>query len=398
LDERIEALETEVNGEFDMYNVVESGYIDNLGGYHNDSNWGVSPFYPVFEGMQIAYKVYAYSSVSSFTLYDSDYKLVSANPVSGTGLKTGVFTIPSGVSFVRVSSHAKSYSDGAYATVKLDVAAYKSMSNFARQAVSLLPIETRHLAKLALKPTDNIVLYGDSISSTDYPWYKEWMELYCDGITVNNNGASGYNAVSLASDTELNNRIFAYNPSLIIVLIGGNDQGATVGTFGAVNTQPVVAEPSISSAFSGTYFIQAISYIMQKIKAQYYDIITRAGASVPIDTSDPTETASIDALCRPYIAFATSLPRNYGALEVELNVRNKRNAIVECCNKYGVHCIDLTYLTGIDWTREPIKSGTTDKVNSYGIYTMDGLHPNKWGYERMVRAICGEINVVKVSV
>ena len=62
-------------------------------------------------------------------------------------------------------------------------------------------------------------------------------------------------------------RSYDYSPDVIICLIGANDTGSsgTVGTFG-MTSEPIVSEVSATTTYTGTYFIQAISYIMQHIK------------------------------------------------------------------------------------------------------------------------------------
>ena len=62
-------------------------------------------------------------------------------------------------------------------------------------------------------------------------------------------------------------------------------------------------------------------------------------------------------------------------------LRRKRLAILECCRKNGVLCLDLYQLCGFDMADEPMFTAPTDKVNDRGVYYMDGLHPNRRGID-----------------
>ena len=63
------------------------------------------------------------------------------------------------------------------------------------------------------------------------------------------------------------------------------------------------------------------------------------------------------------------------------NWERKRLAILECCEKNGVECLDLYQLCGFDMTKEPMFTEPTDKVHDRGNYYMDGLHPNARGID-----------------
>lgn len=258
----------------------------------------------------------------------------------------------------------------------------------------LLSIYHDRKVRLALPSTAKILLYGDSISSTDYTFYKDWMIYYSGLSDVYNGGFSGRTAAYIASDAALA-RIFNYDPDVIIFQTGGNDVGDVVGTFGAVPSETTVSETDISVDYNGTYFIQAVSHIIRKVKAHYYNIVTRAALTGTETASE--KIAKINAVKKPYIAFMTPTPqkRNGGDLtwSSEANWIRKRNAIVECCNKYNVHCIDIYSLWGVDMSLEPEWTSPTDQINQNGIYTMDGLHPSQAGYQRISELINGEINI-----
>lgn len=258
----------------------------------------------------------------------------------------------------------------------------------------LLSIYHQREVKLCLPSTAKVILYGDSISSTDYTWYKERMQYYTGLTDVNNNGLSGRTTAYLASNSALSN-ILNYQPDLIIIQVGGNDVGDVVGTFGAVPTETTVTETDITIDYNGTYWIQAVSHIIRKVKAYYYNIVTRAALTGSETAAE--KIAKINAVKKPHIAVLTPTPqkRSGGNLtwSNEQNWIRKRNAVVECCNKYNVQCIDIYSDWGVDMSLEPEWSSPTDQVNQNGIYTMDGLHPSQAGYERIVQLITGKINI-----
>ena len=237
-----------------------------------------------------------------------------------------------------------------------------------------LTIEHPKNVKLKLNGK-RILLYGDSMSSTSYPPYKEAMEKQT-GATVILAGYDGYTTSMLAEDKQLE-RIYENKPDVVICLLGGNDVGKykTVGSFGAATTEPTIEETNIENGFHGGYhyFIQAVSHLMRRIDYHY------------ISNSE----------AKPYVIFCTPLPQNragdYSDFSDHRNWLRKRNAVVECCNKYNVHCVDLYKLTAWDMSEEPLWTTPTDIVNNKGTFTMDGLHPNKKGYEQIVSIICKEI-------
>jgi len=239
-----------------------------------------------------------------------------------------------------------------------------------------------------------ILLYGDSISSTDYLWYKMFMEQFT-GAEVYNAGFSGYTTGMLAKDEQLQ-CIFDYNPDLIICLVGGNDTGkaGSVGTFGATS-EPKVYETDINTDYTGSYFIQAVSHIIGKIDSHYYNFRERAHLK-GTETEKEKEVA-LDSIKKPYLVFCTTLPQKrnnrFDSFSDPDNWQRKRDAIVESCYKYKIHCIDLYILCAWDFSLEPFWTSPTDMETNNGIYTMDGLHPNKYGYEYMCRVICGELGI-----
>jgi lysophospholipase L1-like esterase len=249
--------------------------------------------------------------------------------------------------------------------------------------------------KLPLTGASKIVLFATSIESQDYPWFAESMA-QLTGASVQAMGIPGFVASQAANS--LQDRVFDQNPNLIVLQLTANEPGevGSVGTFGAFPGEPIVAESDITVAYAGNKLIQAIDYTIRKIKAQYYDIRTRAGV-VQGDT-EAQKTAKMDAVLKPYLVVLTGFPqKRIDANNIFTNQANqlrKRNAVLECCAKNNVHCIDTFKLLEWDMSMEPYWPGTTDKLTNYGIYTMDGLHLNKYGYQQLSRIICGQIGII----
>lgn len=232
--------------------------------------------------------------------------------------------------------------------------------------------------KISLKGK-KILLYGDSISSSSYPWYKSTLE-ELTGAEVYAGGFPGYTTSRLAKDAQLQ-LIYDYKPDIILCLVGGNDAGVKgeVGTFGATDEIPV-NETDITQDYSGYAFIQAVSHIIRKIN-QHYDMHENTHQLVA-DSISPE---------KPFLVFCTTLPQKrsnrFNKFSQPDNWLRKRDAVVECCERYKVPCIDFYTLCDGDFSKEPYYTHPTDIHTNRGIYTMDGLHPNERGYKDMARIV-----------
>lgn len=209
-----------------------------------------------------------------------------------------------------------------------------------------------------------VLLAGDSRSSTDYTFYKEELEKK-SGCSVLVEGASGRNAAYNASDEYFTRMEKGHDFS--IWLVGGNDEGSagTIGTFSADSElakmgEPVVTETDITEDYRGETFIQAVDHMMRKYKALY-------------DGKGPR------------MIFCTDLPQQRDSKESEWskkeNWERKRLAILECCERNGIVCLDLYALCAFDMEGEPMYHEPTDTKSDNGIYYMDGLHPNRRGMD-----------------
>ena len=387
------------------------GYIDTSGQPTDlsDTNWLFSDYLLVTPGTEIVCALMGHTLVNSISFYDKNRFYLSGYNAAADTYPGAIFaqtvTAPAGAAFMRVAfgnpsvyTLNTSYGYGASATYNLDLTSSigtivdEAAAN--ASALDLLPYKSRR--KMALLATDKVILYGTSISSTDYPWYQEAMT-DLTGAVVYNGGFSGYNAAQLASDTCLQ-RIFDYGARLIVAMIGGNDTGevGTVGTFsGAVAGEPLVQETDTAIDYNGTYFIQAVSQIMRKVVDYYYNIRARAGLTGT--ETEAQKEAMIDAVLKPVFIFCTPLPQQRNDASDPFsqpdNWQRKRDAVVECCNKYKVHCVDLFKEVPFDMSLEPYWTSPTDKTTDNGIYYMDGLHPNKWGFQVVSEIVCAELGL-----
>lgn len=207
-----------------------------------------------------------------------------------------------------------------------------------------------------------IFLAGDSRSSTDYNFYKNILEKKT-GCTVLLGGVSGCTVAYNASNDYFS---WVNQPQdFSIWLVGGNDDGrkGTVGTFSAESElkkleEPVVEETDLNEDYNGNTFIQAVDHMMRKYKM----------------FSDGRR-----------MVFCTDLPQQRDSQNSEWskkeNWERKRLAILECCEKNGVECLDLYTLCNFDMSKEPMFHEPVDKINDRGVYYMDGLHPNPKGID-----------------
>jgi len=217
-----------------------------------------------------------------------------------------------------------------------------------------------------------VLLAGDSRSSTDYSFYRDLLQQKSGG-TVLNLGASGKTAAYNASDAYF--AVLRDNPhDFSIWLVGGNDDGraGSVGTFSESSAlfqqgEPLVEETDITADYGGKTFIQAVDHIMRKYKTLFYDFRTSESGRIP------------------RMIFCTDLPqqRENGGTEWSRteNWERKRLAILECCEKNGVACLDLYRLCAFDMRFEPFYTEPTDFAHNRGVYYMDGLHPNQYGMD-----------------
>tara|TARA_R110000764_G_scaffold195872_1_gene281103 strand:+ start:524 stop:2878 length:2355 start_codon:yes stop_codon:yes gene_type:complete len=237
---------------------------------------------------------------------------------------------------------------------------------------------------------NNIFFYGTSIFSNDYTWLREATRDITNANNIRTLGVSGADAATNASDTYVS-RLLQNDVDMIIAMTGGNDSGVSqsVGTFnGSVIGEPVVSETNININYNGTYFIQAISHMMRKMNV-FYNIRTRAqltGTETEAEKND-----KIAAIKQVRQLFLTGLPKKItnaaNANSLPENWNRKREAVIECGIKYGIDVYDSMNDFNVDMAAEPFYVGPTNKENNNGVYFMDGLHPNIFGYRKLIEGI-----------
>ena len=267
------------------------------------------------------------------------------------------------------STYIRKY-DNKYITLSYELESPGTIEKIVDEAIDDLKEEIKYKA---LQLEDKIILLaGDSRSSTDYTFYKSTLENKTGGTALIK-GASGQTAAYNASNTYF--AVVADNPhDFSVWLVGGNDSGAsgTIGTFLSDSPlaelgEAVVTETDITQDYDGTKFIQAIDHIMRKYISLYYDFKTLNNGH------------------KPKMIFCTDLPQKRdnasSAWSNPENWERKRLAIIECCEKNNVACLDLFKLCNFDMSFEPYWTSPTDKINDNGVYFMDGLHPNQYGID-----------------
>lgn len=378
-----------------------------------DVNWLRSGFIGIAAGKPVTCYMVGHTTVNCISFYDSNKVFLSGVAASSSALPGALLNqsviAPLGAMYFRISfGNPATYvvAAGVITSVALTknvIGIDQGVTDLKGDVLTLQQSQAwmqsatyASMRKLKLLSTDKVLLYGDSISSTDYPWYKSSMEALT-GAVVYNGGFSGHSAASLAANAQMQ-LIYDYGARLVIAMIGGNDTGAagTVGTFnGSISGEVTVAESSIAGDYVGTYFIQSVSHIIRKFQVQYSNIRTRAALTG--SETEAEKTAKIDAVLKPVLVFATTLPqkRNNSGDEFSqaANWKRKRDAVVECCAKYKVDCIDLYTKIPWDMAAEPYWVSPTVKTVNNGVYMMDGLHPNKYGYQIISEIVCAEIGL-----
>lgn len=385
--------------------VWSTGYIRfSDGGVTVDSNWQYTQKFDVEADIPISYAFLAHISVAHIACYSSSGAYLGGiNGNSGAATdKTGTYTTPAGTAYIQLTrANPASGLPGAStyqtsAKVNVDLVGERLAVPASQAATN--NVTCRKIRRYnGLTSSSKIILYGDSRFSTDYTFAKDAFE-QLTGAQCYNGGFSGQTVAQTALDDRLS-RIWVYAPTgPIIFLPGGNDIGSagTVGTFdGSVAGENVVAETDITANYTGSTFIQAVDHTVRKIQDYYYDIRTRAALTG--SETEAEKTAKIDALVKPYIILCTDLPQqrsSSSAWALSENLERKRAAIAEVGRKNNVHTVDTMADAGWDMALEPSWTSPTDKTTNNGIYTMDGLHPNKWGHRRLAEIICGDTGLI----
>lgn len=380
---------------------ISGSYFATDGTIKNDANWRRSTPVRAAPGDTFAMTLYGHPSVAALEYLDAAKARIGFYAPGGSSgaMFTTVQVAPAGTAFVRFSfGDPAKLSAATSASIKTEVSvASLYAASQGTPAVTATPLLAPFRAPRRLPFVAGMknLLYGDSRSSTDYTWYKTQMEALT-GASWYNGGFSGHTVAQNASEADLQ-RVWDYGAQgAIVSLPGGNDGGVqgTVGTFnGTVADEPVMVPSDYSAAYAGTTFIQAVDYQIGRIK-RFYDNI-RARAALTGSESEADKNAAIRALNKPMLVLLTDLPqqRTNAAHSWSLpeSWRRKRDAIVEVGHRHKVHTIDTMYELSLDMSIEPFFVGPTDKNTNNGVYTMDGLHLNEFGYERLTRRIAADL-------
>lgn len=361
---------------------TETGYIRTDGAVVADENWVYTDYIAVNPGETIELSMHGHVAVNSVSYYNANKSLISGlvadiEYIIGATEKFryGVETIPDGVAYLRLCYriNANTVSCCKYSVNPFDS---RDAENIRKntEAIQTLTKQVSAIGQQTEKflAGKTVFLAGDSRSSTDYDFYGETMEEK-SGATVIVGGASGWKTSAIASNSYFS-RLTNNAHDFSLWLVGGNDTGekGTVGTFAAnsengLDGESVVSETDITKDYNGTTFVQAVDHIMRKYKALFYD------------------WKKLNNGHKPKMIFCTDIPQKRSGGEntwsLSANWERKRNAIIECCKKNNVSCLDLYGLCNFDMDFEPEWTSPTDMVNNNGLYFMDGLHPNKYGID-----------------
>lgn len=187
-------------------------------------------------------------------------------------------------------------------------------------------------------------------------------------------------------------------------MVGGNDNGVSksVGTFGTygglLENEPQKSIPDIGIDYIGSTYIEASAYIANYLTYNISGFRHNEylkGYATNVGNILANETA-LDNVKKPLVLMCTPLPqqRNNSSDTWSLPTNNKRkaDAIRELCQLCNIPMIDLATMSGLSRVNEPFWGAPTDMLHNKGTLTMDGLHPNKYGYERIARIIAMFIN------
>lgn len=241
-----------------------------------------------------------------------------------------------------------------------------------------------------------IMLYGDSIFSTDYSWLKESLQTITGADDVYNGGISGASASQLAQASSLA-RALDYAPDICIVMVGGNDSGTsgTMGTFGlshALSGEQLKDLPNISQSYGGSSFIESVAYIANYLSYHIGGFRRNAYEDGLCENVGATLSSNaLDNVSKPLVILCTPLPQQRSdennAFSQPLNNARKAEAVREVAKMCNIPLLDLSVLCGFSRLNEPFWTSPTNTSQNKGTYTMDGLHPNKYGYERIAKLI-----------
>ena len=103
---------------------------------------------------------------------------------------------------------------------------------------------------------------------------------------------------------------------------------------------------------------------------------------------------------KPKLIFCSDMKQNNHSYQfsVKENFERKISAIKQCCKKNGVNYLDLVNICNFDMNYEPTYIGPTDIEHNYGLYYMDGLHFNQYGYDVITSIELQELLKLRITI
>lgn len=381
LPKKVDKLESEITSNYfvernnvENYNVSfsDGAYISASGGNVSDAvNGHYTDFIRVSEGDKFYITSTLNTAGAKVACYDLWKRYKASDSLITTGSYSGVFVVPSGISYIRISSYGSS-PYGAYNIPKYDLSAVQKNRNL------------------------NVLVFGDSITEDftftinasgettavtpvtgTHKWsyysnqilgFKELRNYAVSGATYKDQNFGTWNRKSIAeqvliaiNDKDNPQNIWSenpFNPDVIIFAAGTNDGNPNDTPTSALSKIVYDVDGSVNtsstlSALDRSKFCEAVMWSMLKIRIAFPYAL---------------------GLCLLPIQRCSS-DINYGNLNVYLN---------DMARRYGFIPIDGISECGI------IKDN--NKNLAAGDTLQDGLHPNSYGVKMMTRMMVQAID------
>jgi lysophospholipase L1-like esterase len=313
-----------------------------------------SDFIPVIEG-----KHYTSTPHYDFAYYDSNKVFVS-----GGSMNTNTFTIPSGVSYIRLTFNPANKETAQFTCNEITQLSFKT-SDFFDDITNEITKNQSDLKIISSKwYGKKWSAIGDSITEYNFRTKRNYHDYISDRLLckVNNYGISGTGYItSYGESPAIKDRLDVVDTTsdLVTVFAGTNDWdfgGKPLGTFGDTDQTATI--------------YGAIHYVID-------GLITRF----------PSKT----------IAVFTPLPRsnNWGSNAATnaqgYTLEQLSEAIIKVCKHYSVPCLDLYHNSNL-----PVFNvdGNNHYFTAPNQPSPDGLHPNDEGHKVLADKILSFLNTL----